>query len=261
MNCKNPDCYNDTKNENLYCSLICRNIYINKYCIDYAKMRNTFSNKRKSEEQKYLLDPKKCGQCGKPIPFKNKKNKFCNRSCSNSFNNKYTNKNKDYKGFAFKISESLKEHYKNKETSKKLKICINCNNEFSVDNKYFCSTLCRKEHSRKNMSSYIIYKANSQFKFSLNEYQKEFDFELIEKYGWYSPKNSKNPNINGVSRDHMLSINDGFLNKIDPEIISHPANCKLMRHSQNISKNKKSTITLEELEEKILIFNNRYKNI
>lgn len=44
---------------------------------------------------------------------------------------------------------------------------------------------------------------------------------------------------------------EGFINKIDPEIISHPANCMLLRHNDNVSKGKKCGITLDELIDKI----------
>ena len=88
------------------------------------------------------------------------------------------------------------------------------------------------------------------FRFSLKDYPDEFDFELIEKYGFYSPAN-KNNNLNGVSRDHMYSVYEGYKNNISPKIISHPANCKLLKHTDNISKNKKCSITLDELLERI----------
>jgi hypothetical protein len=65
------------------------------------------------------------------------------------------------------------------------------------------------------------------------------DGSLIEKYGWYKAKNNGN-NLGGVSRDHMLSVSEGYKLSIDPYFLSHPANCKLMVHSENISKNKKS---------------------
>ena len=261
MNCKNPGCSNETKNKNVYCSLKCRNIYINKYCLDYEKVKNTFETKRKLVEKEYLLNPKMCKKCEKIIPFENRSNKFCNNSCSVSFNNKKTNTNKNYKGFSHKISVSLKEYYKRNEKIRESKICKNCNNEYRGKNKFFCSSPCKEKYTRKNMDKYTIYKSDSQFRFSLNNYPDEFDFELIERYGWYSPKNSKNPNLNGVSRDHMLSINDGFLNAIDSKIISHPANCVLMRHPDNISKNKKSSISLADLEKKILEFDSKYGNV
>ena len=87
------------------------------------------------------------------------------------------------------------------------------------------------------MEEYQKYRLDCNFKFNLSDYKDEFDFSLVEKYGWYSPTN-KNDNISGVSRDHMLSVREGFENGIDPNIISHPANCRLMIHSENISKNK-----------------------
>jgi hypothetical protein len=49
----------------------------------------------------------------------------------------------------------------------------------------------------------------------------------------------------------MLSVKDGFEMGIDPEIIKHPANCKLVLHKENQSKHRHSSITLEELKERI----------
>ena len=91
----------------------------------------------------------------------------------------------------------------------------------------------------------------------MNDYPDEFDFELIEQYGWYKAKNRGN-NLNGVSRDHMYSVKEGFLNKVDPKILAHPANCRLIRHNDNVSKGSKSTITLEQLLERIRIWNKKY---
>jgi hypothetical protein len=39
------------------------------------------------------------------------------------------------------------------------------------------------------MNDFKIYKAETKFKFGLNDYPDEFDFTLIERYGWYSPSN------------------------------------------------------------------------
>ena len=49
----------------------------------------------------------------------------------------------------------------------------------------------------------------------------------------------------------MLSVNEGYKLGIDPYFLSHPANCKLMIHTDNIRKNKKSSITKEELIERV----------
>ena len=49
----------------------------------------------------------------------------------------------------------------------------------------------------------------------------------------------------------MLSINYGWTHNIPPEIISHPANCEIILQTKNASKSKKSSITVEELIDKI----------
>lgn len=93
-----------------------------------------------------------------------------------------------------------------------------------------------------------------QFKFNVYDFPTYFDISLIEKFGWYKASNRGN-NLNGISRDHLLSIADGFKNKIDPFFMSHPANCCLMQHKENAKKNKRSSITFEELASKILLMN------
>lgn len=50
----------------------------------------------------------------------------------------------------------------------------------------------------------------------------------------------------------------GWDNKISAEIISHPANCKLIKNIDNLHKNRKCEITIIELENKIKEFNNKY---
>lgn len=78
------------------------------------------------------------------------------------------------------------------------------------------------------------------------EYPDGFDLSLIDKYGWYAAKN-KGDNPNGITRDHMISVKRGWDSNISPDIIAHPANCKLMRHLDNIKKNVKSSIEINEL--------------
>jgi len=102
------------------------------------------------------------------------------------------------------------------------------------------------------------YKILCKFDFNLNDYPNEFEFTLIEKYGWYKAKNHGD-NLNGISRDHMYSIMEGYKSNIDPKIISHPANCKLMIHNENVSKYNKCSITIEELIDRINKWDNKYK--
>ena len=57
----------------------------------------------------------------------------------------------------------------------------------------------------------------------------------------------------------MYSIRDGFDNNIDPKLISHPANCKLIQQRKNSSKYKKSSITIDRLKNRIDEWNKKYK--
>lgn len=46
MKCKNIECENDVTGKRVYCSLTCRNIYVNKYIRNYDKLLNTNEQKR-----------------------------------------------------------------------------------------------------------------------------------------------------------------------------------------------------------------------
>jgi hypothetical protein len=94
------------------------------------------------------------------------------------------------------------------------------------------------------------YRQLCEFKFNVYHFPNKFDLTLIEKFGWYKAKN-RGDNPNGISRDHMFSIKEGYLNNIDPFIISHPANCMLMKNDENNKKKTKCSITLEELKKRI----------
>jgi hypothetical protein len=265
MKCKNIECESETIGKRVYCSLSCRNIYVNKYLRNYDKVSNTVKNKEKLKEEKYLESPNLCLFCNEIIPYKIRENKFCNHSCSA----KITNSNREYT-WGDKISKSLDVYFelnpkiKTKRIGKKRLYELKCKcGEIFYKNRSevkYCSTVCLKKYRiNRNVDEYKAYKSDTKFKFNLSDYPKEFDFSLIKKYGWYSPTN-KNNNLKGVSRDHMLSVREGFEIGIDPKLISHPANCKLMIHNENISKNKRSSITYEELLERIKIFEEKYKN-
>jgi len=252
MKCKNVECLNETLGNRVYCSWKCRNYYVNKYLRDYSKCKETNAAKRKESEELYLKAPKLCKQCNKPISFVKRKydSIFCGRSCSAKFNNKlrqYT--------WGDKISQSMLRYNELNKKEPNYKYCINCNAPF-LKNKIHCSRKCKSEYERKSIPEFQKYKLDCKFKFGLSSFPDEYEFTLIENYGWYSPTNKNN--IGGVSRDHIFSIREGFELGIDPKIISHPANCQLMIHSKNISKHKKSDISIEELMNKIQKFNLKY---
>jgi hypothetical protein len=210
-----------------------------------------------------------CFKCKTPFIVEERESKFpsrekyyCSRSCANSREVSEEQK--------IKTSETLtgKTYIKPIEI---ISVCENCEQEFSYIRKHkhntiikpkrFCSISCsarfRNKLKRKNRSEFLNYSADCSFKFNVFDYPEEFDLFLIEEYGWYKAKN-RGDNLNGISRDHMISVRYGFDNNIPTEHISHPANCKLMQHSNNSSKNIKCSISYEELLEKIEKWNKKY---
>lgn len=212
--------------------------------------------------------------------------KFCSSECSGSFNTRGRTHKEDTKikigrslaGRVKSLEERVRMSGKNnpmwidgrslitktkkttfKETNGALQIketkrkCIYCH-QFSIVKKYktICDT-CRATY-------YKAYRPSCEFKFNIQHFKDEFDFELIQQYGRYSPSNKGN-NLNGVSRDHMYSVKDGFVNKVDPTLIAHPANCRLMKHCDNSSKHSLSVITLAELMERIEKWNQKYGGV
>lgn len=178
---------------------------------------------------------------------------YCSRSCANRRDISPKIKSK--------IKESLLKHPKNLNRSETRK-CLNCEKEFKTSlshNKKHCSVSCARKYKfkdcDKNKLSY--YRQLCCFCFNLKKYPNEFDFKLVSKHGWYKAKNKGN-NLTGVSRDHIISVKYGFDNNIDPSIISHPANCQLLLHGQNASKGVKSDLTIDELKQKIEVWNKKY---
>lgn len=176
--------------------------------------------------------------------------KTCSTECSHKLSVMNTHdtceKNKQ-------ISLSLKNRYANHTENDRVKKCKHCGKTFIAkkSKNMYCSRGCaRRDRDSNNLSLKKYYKSCCDFHFSLNSYPDEFDFTIIEQFGWYKAKNNGN-NLYGVSRDHIFSCNDGFRKMIDPYIISHPANCQLLRHNDNASKHDKSNIMIDELISKI----------
>jgi len=173
--------------------------------------------------------------------FPKREKYYCSRSCSNV--------RVISKELRSKISSSLSGRIK---VPREIRVCKNCNSDFEIkytSKRIFCSKSCHVEFCKSD-NEYITYKRKCEFAFNIWDYPDDFDLSLIYKYGFYKPKN-KGDNLNGVSRDHKISVMFGWENDIDPKIISHPANCKLMQHPENIGKNKKCSVLLEQLEKDI----------
>lgn len=247
------------KPKNKYCSYKCRNIYINSIK-DYSKQSKKISESLTRlliDTKGELLDFKvKCNRCNKDLivnerskEFPKKEKYFCSRSCANS-------RGKRSEVFKNKVRTKLKK-------IEIEKLCKCCNNIFKTknENQIFCSVNCSGKYRRlksiENKSIKDLYRKASLFRFSLNDYPNEFDFKLIESYGWYKAKNHGD-NPNGISRDHLISRMHGYNNMINPLILAHPANCGLKQHNINISKNINCDLTLNELLKKIEHWNIKY---
>lgn len=141
------------------------------------------------------------------------------------------------------------------------KVCECCGESFHPRNRHtkYCSRSCAGLEHRRTDGSLVAYRQRCAFKFGIGSFPDEFEFSLIEKHGWYAAKN-RGDNLGGVSRDHMYSVRDGFDNGIDPNLIAHPANCKLMVHGDNIKKHKGSSITLDELKRRITEWDKKYQS-
>lgn len=260
MKCKNVECENLVSSKRIYCSLRCRNIYVNKYLRNYDKVSKTFQKKAEENESEYLKSPKVCICCDLVIPYEKRINIFCSIECAHKTINHSHPKTEETKSKLREIALNYVKAHGRYGSQKKERItpCRFCQDIIQNKNKEFCSLFCKNEFY-KNKDSYRHYRQKSGFDFNLSDYPKEFDFSLIEEHGWYSPSNKKN-NLSGVSRDHMFSVKEGYERGIDPTLISHPANCQLLVHNENISKNKKSCITLEELLERIEMFEIKYNS-
>lgn len=89
-------------------------------------------------------------------------------------------------------------------------------------------------------------------------YKKSVKYHTTQTYKRF--KHLLNPNSLELGRntyhlDHMLSRKDGFDQKIDPIIISHPANLRVIEAKENRKKYVTSCYSLEELLQKITAWN------
>jgi hypothetical protein len=91
------------------------------------------------------------------------------------------------------------------------------------------------------------YWAACKFKFSNTDIEKIPGFPLLKQYGMYHPVK----NLNGVSRDHIISISDAYNNGYDSKYIGHAANCRFMLHSDNMKKHSNSMLTYDELIDRV----------
>ena len=106
----------------------------------------------------YNSNPKKCIACGKTLPYKNRKNKFCSKNCSAAYNNKMCKRN----------NESFK------------KFCVNCGKVLKGKHEgaKYCSRNCQTEYLRKEKFTEIDHAG----KFPLSSNGKEVNRQFVKKY-------------------------------------------------------------------------------
>lgn len=214
-------------------------------------------NKNNIALENWILEQHRCERCGKVMTEYYGSGRFCSRTCANAHCHSAETKEKLKKYFEEKNKDK---YYKNP------KRCAVCGNiiDYEHSRRKTCSKKCEylsKHPQEYDKPVYKLYRKQCHFTFKLYDYSDELDLDLINIYGMYkvcSSSNRCNNNTNGVSRDHMYSILDGFVNKVDPYIISHPANCKIIKQVDNASKHSNSSITLDELIERVRKFNIKY---
>ena len=230
----------------------------------YDEIRIGCVNKIKSKTKRKINRVLSCLVCGNQYNIECTDNQFIKgkykKTCCDECSKKLTvmNTNHDEKIEKIKSKASIK--------PVEVKICECCGKEYKTKKSHqrFCCKDCAIKYRNykyysdpKEILLKKLYKRCCDFKFALNEFPNEFDFALINKYGWYKAKNRGN-NLNGISRDHIYSKTKALENWVDPYIISHPANCQLLRHNDNISKYTECDLTFENLVSKIKDWHNKY---
>lgn len=109
--------------------------------------------------------------------------------------------------------------------------------------------------SDKDKSALSIYQTASHWIGSMWEYADSTGQQNLKMFGVFNARK----NQKGCVRDHKLSKLDGFLVGLYPEILRHPANLEILSHSKNASKNKKSSITVDDLFHSITNFAGEWK--
>ena len=229
----------------------------------YEEIKNSTIQKLhshiKSKKQNYICN---CIVCGKEYevnitPHKYEIGKY-KKTCSDKCAKQLTASKIDKDDKNIKIQQTLKEYVKSKGLKVRNTFCKFCGKPLLTNSRRsYCSDECYLQYKLKDKNQKQIYKYFCKFTFSLNDFPNEFDFNLIKQFGWYKAKN-RGDNLLGVSRDHKYSCEEGFKHLIDPYLISHPANCKLLQHIENSSKYIKCSITIDELQTNVINWNKKY---
>lgn len=125
----------------------------------------------------------------------------------------------------------------------------------------FCSKSCavtfnnkRRAKPEEYFASKRQYRELAKFRFNPLDFPQDFDIEQIETIGFMSSTNKF-----GLVKDHIFSVHQGFKDRVDPKLLAHPANCSIILQPDNARKSSRCGMTLEELLEKIRIWDEAHK--
>jgi len=217
---------------------------------EIAKVRHRGTIARMSNEQVYLQNVKQCKQCNTPLSYEKRTNKFCSRSCSATHSNTnapLSRKRGPAKTATLSAHEQrkLKNNIVGPYSTVYHSKCAECSlTILSQYSKKYCR-MHEYQYSHKMRAKYW-------FTFILKDYPDLFDFSLLKKYGMRS-----NDNIEGVVRDHKVSVADAIKYNYDPYYIKHPLNCELMINSKNAKKHKQSSMSYDELVTQVKEYNKK----
>lgn len=225
--------YKKSKTKNFYCDIHCKSLWQkgkkpSKKTIEKMKISNSGENNGNYKDG-HTFKESYC-ECG------NKKDWRANK-CNNCYiPQTFKNKHHSYESklkIGIKSREKFTKEFKNNFRKKMEKNGLWVPNiEISDYNFYF------------KISNWIDYMFDLQIEGK----------ELIAKNGIFNGIN----NCHGVVRDHKLSRRSGYELRIFPEILRHPCNCEILKNSDNISKGRNNSITLENLFEKIIDYDKQW---
>lgn len=100
--------------------------------IGAEKAKQFYADKKLSDMQAYYENPEICPQCGKPIPYEKRFNKFCSVSCGTIYKNMHRDKS-----IYEKQAKTLHDYYASKPKNKPVCKCCGCKKGECVDS-YVC---------------------------------------------------------------------------------------------------------------------------
>lgn len=208
---------------------------------------------KENRMKKYLSNPNYCKECQQILPYPGTK-KFCSSSCSGIHSNRvrieqgYTMPKESRRSISNKLS--------------KPKLIIGPYTKIYILTCKFCKLNFISQKSQVRVCKtcqplkYNNNKDKWSFKFNIFDYPDLFDLEQLKNIGWcsFGGKRGGSKNLNGLSRDHKVSVNEAKINNYDPYYISHPCNCELMPMSNNNKKKTKSSLTYQELVDIVIAY-------